>query len=387
MQKTIVALYDNIHDAEGTIRDLEDRGFSRDQISLVAGDKNGEMSRRTSGETSGAAQGAGIGAGVGAALGGVGGLLVGLGALAIPGIGPVLAAGPLAAALGGIAGAGAGAVAGGAAGGLIGGLTEMGVTEDQAQNFAEGIRRGGTLVTLMADENRSGQAKDIMNNHNPVDVNERASQWRQSGWQGFNSQGEPGDIRRDQEMGSNATFGGNSTTGAATGSGNFDTGRAMDDDEMGDSGMGAATMNDTGTTGMDNHPQPRATGYTDYSGDVNRGGNVDVTPPPADTTPIGMEGYTGTDRGLGSRNFAFYENDFRNHFSSAYASRGMAYNDYVPAYQYGYDLGNNPDYQGQSWTVVEPEARSYWEERNPGTWDQIKDAVKHAWESVTNSVS
>jgi hypothetical protein len=382
MRKTIVALYDNLKDAESAIHDLEDQGFPKDQISLVAGDMNGQMSRRVSGENSGAAQGAGVGAGIGAALGGIGGLLVGLGALAIPGIGPVLAAGPLAAALGGVAGAGAGAIAGGAAGGLIGGLTDMGVTEEQAQNFAEGVRRGGSLVTLMTDEDRSGQAKDVLNQHNPVDVNERASQWRQSGWSGFNSQGEPYDVRRDQELGSTTAFGGNSTTGAATGSGNFDTGRAMDDDEMGNAGLGAATMNDTSAT-MDEDNQPRATGFTGFSGQSDRG-NVDVVPPPDQTTPLGTEGYVGTDRGLGSHDYAYYENDFRNHFSTSYANRGVAYNDYIPAYQYGYDLANNPQYRDQDWNTLEPEARSYWEERHPGTWDQIKDAVRHAWERVTN---
>ena len=80
-------------------------------------------------------------AGIGAALGGAAGLLAGLGAFVLPGIGAVVAAGWLASAL-------AGAVAGGAAGGVVGALIEAGISENDAAGYAEGVRRGGTLVTV-----------------------------------------------------------------------------------------------------------------------------------------------------------------------------------------------------------------------------------------------
>ena len=80
-------------------------------------------------------------AGVGAALGGAAGLLAGLGAFVLPGIGAVVAAGWLASAL-------AGAVAGGAAGGVVGALIEAGISKRDAAAFAEGMRRGGNLVTI-----------------------------------------------------------------------------------------------------------------------------------------------------------------------------------------------------------------------------------------------
>lgn len=81
------------------------------------------------------------GAGIGAALGGAAGLVAGSGAFILPGIGAVLAAGWLASAL-------AGAVAGGAAGGVVGALIEAGVDENNAEGYAESVRRGGTLVTI-----------------------------------------------------------------------------------------------------------------------------------------------------------------------------------------------------------------------------------------------
>src|SRR5947207_11774476 len=104
---------------------------------------------------------AATGAGVGAVVGGLGGLLLGLGALAIPGIGPIIAAGPLVAALGG-------AAAGAAVGGLIGALTKMGVPEEEAHIYAEGVRRGGTLVTVTADDANTDTIVSVLNGHGAV---------------------------------------------------------------------------------------------------------------------------------------------------------------------------------------------------------------------------
>ncbi len=84
-------------------------------------------------------------AAAGATLGGLGGLLVGLGLIAVPGIGPILAAGPLASALGGL-------LAGGTAGGLIGGLAGIGVPDEYARDYAAHIEQGSTLVSVRTDD-------------------------------------------------------------------------------------------------------------------------------------------------------------------------------------------------------------------------------------------
>ncbi len=124
--KTVTGLFDDYADARAAVSALEDRGVPSDDISIVS---NNVSDRYGTGNDSNAAEGAGTGAGVGAAIGGVGGLLTGLGVMAIPGVGPVVAAGWLAATA---AGAAAGAVAGGAAGGIIGAMTESGVPEEYA---------------------------------------------------------------------------------------------------------------------------------------------------------------------------------------------------------------------------------------------------------------
>src|SRR3954468_5797924 len=94
-------------------------------------------------------------AGIGAALGGAAGLLAGLSAFVVPGIGAVVAAGWLASAL-------AGAVAGGAAGGVVGALIEAGVSENDAAGYAEGVRRGGTLVTIRVMSRDRNFYRDIL---------------------------------------------------------------------------------------------------------------------------------------------------------------------------------------------------------------------------------
>lgn len=148
--KTVTGLFDDYTDASAAVGALESAGIPSKDISIVSNNAD-----KRHGEQSNAGEDAGKGAGIGAVVGGAGGLLTGLGLMAIPGVGPVVAAGWLAATA---AGAVAGAVAGGAAGGLIGAMTGSGVSEDDAHVYAEGLRRGGTLVTAKVDDTLAPEA-------------------------------------------------------------------------------------------------------------------------------------------------------------------------------------------------------------------------------------
>ncbi|MDB5524496.1 MAG: hypothetical protein JWM58_2259 [Rhizobium sp.] len=175
--KIVTGLFDTYNDAEAAVSNLEAAGIPSNDISLVSNNSDGRYN-----DESNAAEGAGAGAGIGAAVGGAGGLLTGLGLLAIPGVGPVVAAGWLAATA---AGAVAGAVVGGATGGLIGALTESGVSESDAHVYAEGVRRGGTLVTARVDETRQAEAEAILKGSNWVDPALRRRSYVEGGWKGF----------------------------------------------------------------------------------------------------------------------------------------------------------------------------------------------------------
>lgn len=176
MGKTIVGLYDNAEKARDAVNALVAAGCPREDISLVAKEPE-NIQKDTSEQGNKAPEGLAAGAGIGAALGGLGGVLAGLGLLAIPGIGPIVAAGPIAA---GLAGAAGGAVAGG----LLGGLLGLGIPEEEAHAYAEGVRRGNTLVTVRAPEGQADSYAAIMNRFGPIDVKSRAAQWRQQGWSG-----------------------------------------------------------------------------------------------------------------------------------------------------------------------------------------------------------
>jgi hypothetical protein len=207
MQNTVAALFDDYAAASLAIRDLVEAGHPKEDISLVVSDPTGEigdkvdtLKKRDAFERLDATEGATVGAGMGAAVGGLGGLLLGLGAFAIPGIGPVLAAGPLASVLAGLIGAGAGAVAGGAAGSLLGALIDLGIPEATAHEFAEGLRRGSQLVIVRTPQDRTGEAVEILDRHGSVDINERSQYWREGGWKGTFQENEgplPGDASKE----------------------------------------------------------------------------------------------------------------------------------------------------------------------------------------------
>jgi hypothetical protein len=197
--RAVTALFDNQDAAARVIDRIEAEGVPHSDISIVslngadrpagalAGGATGEpvaQGHASASEHEGsAAEGAGAGATVGTVLGGGAGLLASLGLLAIPGAGPVIAAGWLVAAL---SGAGVGA----AAGGLIGALTGAGLNGADAETYAEGIRRGGTLVTVRADGEVADRVIALMQRAGAVDLDERAEGWRAQGWTGGTT-GEP----------------------------------------------------------------------------------------------------------------------------------------------------------------------------------------------------
>ena len=188
MKRTITRLFDTRPQAEAAVRELERMGVPNDDISIVAADHGAAESRSfgnheaNSGGENDAVQGAGKGATAGGAIGAGAGLLAGLGVLAIPGLGPVIAAGWLATTA---AGAVAGAVAGGATGGILGALKHAGVNEDDANVYAEGVRRGGSLVSVRVDEAQAPGVETSLDGLNGVDAATRGAAFRQEGWTRF----------------------------------------------------------------------------------------------------------------------------------------------------------------------------------------------------------
>jgi hypothetical protein len=170
-------MYDSYDHAQAVVSDLEAAGIPQSDISLVANEKGRHGSTAATGNGVTPETATGAGAVLGTAVGGGVGLLAGIGALAIPGVGPVVAAGWLVATL---TGAGIGA----ASGGLIGALTGAGISREEADVYAEGVRGGSSLVTVRVDEAHAARVEDVMGRHGPVDWQQRRAAYG-SDWTGF----------------------------------------------------------------------------------------------------------------------------------------------------------------------------------------------------------
>jgi hypothetical protein len=200
MTVTISRLYENYADAQRAIASLEAAGVPHSDLSILANnsdnwygaDKQVEDRDGTDDRTE---EGAATGAGIGAGLGGAAGLLAGLGVLAIPGLGPVVAAGWLASTTLGV-------MAGAATGTIVGALTEAGVSEEEAPLYAEGVRRGGTLVSARVPEEERTRFESILD-QSAVNIRERSAAWQRSGWETFDASAQTytaDDVRKEREL-------------------------------------------------------------------------------------------------------------------------------------------------------------------------------------------
>lgn len=166
MKKKVIGVFETPEQATNAINRLKDNGYSKEHISIMA--KNEEkvdvVEKSTDvHEEEDVASDAGAGAMTGGILGGIGGLLVEGGALLIPGIGPIIAAGPLMATLTGI-------VAGGAAGGLVGALVGMGIDKTEAKDYEGKLNEGKILVLVDTEDDRSDFVYDTFYNHNTLNT-------------------------------------------------------------------------------------------------------------------------------------------------------------------------------------------------------------------------
>lgn len=167
LRKRAIGVFSHRRDAEAALTELRDARFPMDRVSLIAKNEGGDqiagVDMHAQAQTGNKAdEGAKAGAATGGALGGLGGLLVGLGALAIPGIGPVVLGGAAATAL---ATTLAGGAIGAAAGGLTGGLVGLGIPEDRARVYNDRVAKGDYLVMIDGTEAETRQAESILRRH------------------------------------------------------------------------------------------------------------------------------------------------------------------------------------------------------------------------------
>jgi stress response protein YsnF len=396
--KTIVGMFDSYTSAQQAATELEALGFTDTDVSMLTSVRTRDAIVPDDADLRAAVhpdtgERVGIGAGVGATLGGLAGLLVGIGALAIPGIGPLVAAGPIVAAL---TGAGFGA----ATGGLVGGLTALGVPPEHAAFYAEGIRRGGTLLTVRADDARAQQVADVLARFGAVDVDKQAARWQRDAndfrWSDDTAKAE--DERRipiyeeDVQIGKRAVeSGGVRVTSKVvetpvTEEVTLREEHVRVDRRPADRPVDPSALDAVGGTvefaerseEVVVDKTARVVEEVVISKDVDQ--HVEKVTETARRTDVQVE-QLPTGRAARS-GFDAYDQDFRTNWQSSYASTGGTYETMRPAYQYGYELASDASYREREWDDIEPHIRHHWETQRPGTWDQMKGAVRHAWDRV-----
>ncbi|NLY54443.1 MAG: hypothetical protein GX060_07490 [Firmicutes bacterium] len=168
MQKTVIGLFTSESAAREAIATLRTKGYTENEINLVQKDTGGDRGRLGSpGMTNGISSSdfesrtdsLGDGVTSGATWGGLAGLALGVGALSVPGVGPLLAAGPI-----------AGALTGAATGGIAGGLIDWGIPEERGRHYEDRVKEGDLLAIVKVSENRADEAAKIFRSKGAKDV-------------------------------------------------------------------------------------------------------------------------------------------------------------------------------------------------------------------------
>jgi uncharacterized protein (TIGR02271 family) len=401
---TVVGVFHNTDDARDAIDALKKADFPADSIGLLAHDR--ERSRELAEETgtrSHAGEGAATGLVAGGILGGLGGWLVGIGALAIPGVGPFIAAGALGAALTGAAiGAGVGAVAGA----LIG----LGIPKEEAEYYEGEVRGGRTLVTVQSD-GRYDEARSIMRDHGAYDFEDRGTDRAMTrpaaiagGTVGARSDmsstgadmaGQQRMQLREEEL--RAEKRQVETGQVVLGKDVVEQRRSMD----------VPVTREEVTIErqpVERRPSDRPIDETSRTIEVPvRGEHVEVEKQPVVYEEVGVgkravtetESVSETVRREEAR--VSREGDvnvhgwneamptYRQRWQQRYGSTGGRWEDYEPNYRYGYEMRSRPEYRGRSFSEVEPSMRSDWERRYPNSpWDRARENVRETWDEATS---
>jgi len=401
MAKTVIGIFDEMSGAERAVTALEQAGFNRDDISVIRNQNaTGSTTSTSGGNDAGmtTGEGAAVGAGTGAALGAGAGLLAGLAGLFIPGIGTVLGVGPLAATI--IGGAGIGA----AAGGLSGALMATGVSEEDAAMYTESVKRGSTLVSIRAADERADEAADILGSYGAVDIDERAASYQSQpvGEATASSTTVTGTAPAAMASGRSET-----RSTQHTGSKELRQGEAIPVVEE-QIAVGKRQVNRGGVrvyahvverpveeqvtlreehVNVERRPVNRAATEADLAG--FKEGSIEVTES-AEEAVVAKRAVVKeeivVDKNVDQRTETVRDTvrstdvDVQRIAGSQQAGEVEFETDFA-------EFRSDRRFAEAGWDKVEPEYRRRWESRNPGgTWEGVKNNARQAWERTKNSV-
>jgi uncharacterized protein (TIGR02271 family) len=323
-----------------------------------------------------------------------------------------------------------GALAGAPTGGLVAGLVKTHhMDAEDAEVYAEGVRRGETLLTVQVEDSEVSRTRDVLNTYNPTDVHNEASTWRSEGCSKFDETAKPSsssDLQTYRGRSSSSTGLGAASSSAATqpsrttadgktvlpvveehidvSKREVEKGKVHVYTEVTEKPVSTDVSLRQENVTVERRPVDRPISSTDAAfreqdieitekaeqAVINKSARVveevivgkDVTTQNQTVSDTVRRTDVHVDRD--STGFNTYDTDFRSDYQTRYGSMGRSYDVYMPAYQYGYTLASDPNYTNYSdWNSFESTARSRWEREHPDTlWDDIKDAARYAWDKV-----
>ncbi len=298
-------------------------------------------------------------------------------------------------------------------------LTGYGVPQDEADFYAESVRRGGALIVARVREEDAEAVADIMARHAPVNYEKRSAEYRQSGFTGYDRSAQPYDQNKMQEE--RGRYAGEAqqrlqeieeslkvgkrevVTGAVRVHKTVETERAEEtiklreqhaevertnvDRALSPEEADAAFRDETIEV-VERAEEAIVSKEARVTGEVQVGTETsereETVGADLRRTRVEVEQVEGT-QAKGSS--ADYDRDFRSHFQTTYGNTGRDYNTYEPAYRYGYEASNDQRYSGRNYSDVENDLRTDYEGRNgQGAWENVKDAVRTGWERTKNAV-
>ena len=296
-------------------------------------------------------------------------------------------------------------------------LVKLNVTDTDAQHFAEGLRRGNTLVAVRCDEAKVKEIYPVLQRYEPINITERATQWRETGWTGFQPGAKP--FTAEEAAAERKRYAKPVHTGKA---GKEEVLPVVEEKlvvgkhEVEHGGVRVYSrvvetpVEETVTLREEHvHVERRPVDRPVEASGLNafQEGTIEMTEKAEEAVVTkqarvieeviiskDMEQRTEAIRDTvrhtdvqvedtrhGQRqDYAAYENVFQTHYNTRFANSGYTYKQFLPAYRFGHTLRTHERYQNADWNTIEPDARRIWEERNPGTWDDFSHAIRYAWE-------
>jgi uncharacterized protein (TIGR02271 family) len=282
----------------------------------------------------------------------------------------------------------------------VGTLSACGIPEAEAHEYAEGLRRGGGVVLVDAADDRADRAVAIMERYPAMNLEARtgAEAAREHGRAGTR-EGETGDVtipvvEEELQVGTRQVRrGGVRLYTRVTEQPVEETVRLRDEEvhverrpvdrPATEADFAAAKERAVEVTETDEEPvvrrQARVVEEVVVSKDVEE--HTETVRDTVRRTEVEVEP-VGAEHPREARGFDTYDADFRGHYKTSLAGSGQPYERWSPGYRYGYELAGDRRYAGRDWTAIEPEARRDWEARHQGTWEEFKNTIRYAWDTV-----